>query len=445
MTFLLPHLQAVLAPHRDCRRWVVAYSGGLDSRVLLELLVQWREETPGSRLPALEAVHVDHQLQADSSRWAAHCRAVCESLGVPLESRRVEVDGGSRRGLEARARAARYRVFEEVIGPDDLLLMAHHRDDQVETVLLRLLRGSGLNGLSAMPGQRALGAGRLLRPLLAVDRRALEDYATERRLEWVEDSSNADRRFDRNYLRHEVTPLLERRWPGYRETLTRLARMAADSADLLRQLAQEDIARTGGADTLPLDALSRLDARRQRNALYHWLLQRGVGAVGADQLEQLMADVVSAAEDAEPEFVLGECEVRRYRGRLYVTAMPSPQDGDWRARWALAAPLILPGAGVLEAAPASGGGGLRCDGEVEVRFRRGGERCRPAGRHHSRSLKKLLQEYAVPPWWRDRVPLIYIGGELAAVADLWICEGFVATDDGWRLTWYRERAEESKS
>ncbi len=451
MSSLLQILQSALAPHRGCRRWLVAYSGGLDSQVLLQLLADWRDSTQDA-LPPIEAIHIDHQLQPDSAGWAEHCRLHCRELDIALHSQTVTVRCGPRQSLEAQARAARYLAFEQVLEPGDLLLMAHHRDDQAETLLLRLLRGSGQRGLAAIPAERALGAGRLLRPLLGVERSALEAWARGCELSWIEDPSNADPRYDRNYLRLQLLPLLEARWPAYRDTLARSAAHAADSAELLRQLADEDLARLapsvgvtlgagpglGSEPRLPVAPLLALDARRRDNLLRHWLARHGAGDISAATLQRLVDEVLGASADAMPQLVVGGRQLRRYRGELYVTALTAAPDSGWRGSWTLGAPLQLEGAGILYAEPVQGGG-LRCGGEVEVGFRRGGERCRPAGRGHSQSLKKLLQEYALPPWWRDRVPLIYVDGELAAVGDLWVCAGFAAApgERGWQLRWRR--------
>ena len=239
-----------LSPWRDAPRWWIGLSGGLDSCVLLQLLAEARQAAARtSPLPTLTAVHVDHQLSAHSPGWSRHCEALCRSLEVELVIRRVVVAAGAT-GPEAAAREARYAVFEELVGPGDLLLLAHHLDDQVETLFLRLMRGAGTRGLAGMPRQRRLGKGELCRPLLAFTRESLEDFATERGLAWVEDESNCDLSPDRNYLRHRVLPRLEERWPAYRASVAASIDAVADAETALAALDQASLARARRCSTL---------------------------------------------------------------------------------------------------------------------------------------------------------------------------------------------------
>lgn len=428
----LAALTARLEPHRRRPRWWVAYSGGLDSHVLLHLLAGLCR---AGGWPPLAAIHVNHGLTPRADAWAGHCRRVCAALGVELVVAAVRVERRGGQGLEAAARAARYRAFTDALGGGELLLQAHHRDDQAETLLLRLLRGSGVAGLAGIPAQRPLGRGELLRPLLDCTRAELLDYARQQQLVWIEDDSNVDEGFDRNFLRHRVLPLLAGRWPGYRDTLARLCAQAAESAELLEALAGVDAAAAQCGDTLDAAACLALSPARQRNLLRHWLAQRGLPAPGRAQLEQLRAQLPAVA-DAELCVTWPGAEVRRHQGRLYAMApLPAPPE-DVDIAWSPPHALLPQALGELRAESASGRG-LRAGGSYRVRSRRGGERCRPQGRAHSQTLKKLLQEAGVPPWWRDRLPLIYCGEQLAAVADLWVCEGFGAGVDepGWVLHW----------
>lgn len=422
-----------LEPHLFSRRWFIAYSGGVDSHVLLHAVASLRDTLP---LPPLTALHINHGIHPRAADWTAHCRAVCAALGIDFVAESVRLKNVAGSGIEAAARAARYAAFERHVGVDELLLQAHHVDDQIETLLLRLLRGTGMTGLAAMPAQRALGAGALLRPLLGVERARLLAYAAQQRLQWIHDDSNDDASYDRNFLRLRVLPLVAERWPAYRQTLQRSVDNAAAARALLRGLAAADVAAAALAD----DALSvaqclALEPTRLHGAIAYWLEQRRLPPPSRAQLAQVAA-LCAARADAQPCVAWPGVEIHRFRGGLYAIAPLPPAPVDCDVPWSPPQPLALPGLGELHAM-ATTGAGLRADRAYRVGNRRGGERCRPAGRAHSQTLKKLLQEYSVPPWLRDRLPLIYCGDTLAAVGDLWICEGFQADGDapGWLLEW----------
>ena len=427
---------AVLARPRRC--WV-AYSGGLDSHVLLHLAC--RALADDAAPP--RAVHVNHGISPHAERWQRRCERVCADWGVPLRVERVAVTAVGA-GLEAAARAERYRAFERCVKAGDALLLAHHLDDQAETVLLRLLRGAGAAGIAGMPARRALGAGTLLRPLLSVARGELERYAESQRLAWIEDESNLSSTPDRNYLRHRVLPAVRERWPAYRATLFRAGELCRRSARIDADVAAADCAAARRGDGLSIAALRALSAPRRANALRRWLGEHSAPAPSFAQLEAIDAGLVSAAEDATPCVRWGGAVLRRHRGALYsMPPLDAPSAGG-SLSWDPSCPLRMSGAGALRARAVTGSGLRRRDGErLEVRFRVGGERCRPsrcaerAGARRTRPLKKLLQERGVPVWLRDRVPLLFSGGRLAAVADLWQCEGFSAgpAEAGWRIRW----------
>lgn len=403
--------------------YCVAYSGGADSHCLLHALAALRERLARP----LRAVHVDHRLQPRSAAWARHCATVAAGLGVPLEQRTVTVSPHPQ-GPEAEARAARYAVFAELLRPNEALLLAHHQDDQAETLLLRLLRGAGVTGMAAMPVRRPLGRGWLLRPLLDVSRRALRGYAERQGIEWVEDPSNQAPVYDRNYLRHEILPRLEQRWPAAAERLASAARRASEADELLGELAAEDLARIGADRTLPVAAVAALSPPRRRNLLRHWLRDQGVQPPEAARLEAGLRALLEAGADRQPELLWSGGRLLRHGGRLHLLPARLPPPPDEALEWDWRRPLEVPGAGRLELVPAVGGldPARLAGGAVRVVFRRGGERCRVAGKGHSQALKKLLQEAGVPPWERERMPLIQVEGELAAVGELVVCEGFAA-------------------
>ncbi len=427
------YLARRLAEMPDARRYWVAYSGGRDSHVLLALLQELRQQQPLE----IAAFHINHGLQADAGVWAAHCVAVCQEYDIHIEVCNAKVELGPGISPEAAARDARYAAFSSVIDADDGLLLAHHQDDQAETLLLQLLRGAGIKGTAAMPAHSAFAAGWLGRPLLHVPREALADYATHHGLQWIEDPSNDDRGFDRNFLRHEVTPVLQRRWPAAAASLSRAASHHADAKRCLADLAALDLsARENCAENeLPAALLSALSPARQRNLLRYWLVERcNLPAPNQRHLQRILTEVVTASADSQP-YVSWPCaEVRRYRDRLYALTPSFLHDNALVLPWDLQSELELPSLATRLVCKTSATGGLstglvtqtRGSPAVTVRFRQGGELCRPAGRGHRHSLKKLFQEWGVPPWRRDRVPLVYVGNELAEVVGFCTCEPFQA-------------------
>ncbi len=409
---------------------VVACSGGLDSSVLLHLVHEALPACAGA--PRLRALHVNHGLQAEAAAWAEHCRALCAGLGVPLEVAEVDARPDPGESPEAAAREARYRVLAARLGPRDVLLTAHHRDDQAETLLLRLLRGSGVEGLAAMPAVRPLGRARHARPLLDLPRSELEAWARDRGLRWVEDPSNASLDPDRNYLRHEILPRLARRWPGAGRALARSAAHCAGAAAAVAALAARDleaVAVEGGA-ALSIPGLAALPPARRAALLRHWLGRHGLPLPGRARLQEALDQALGSRADAQPRVAWAGAELRRHRDRLYAMAPLPPLEPGWSRPWDPAEAVALPQPRQrLRARPAVGAGLAlaRLQGRsLGLRLRRGGERIRPAGARCSRPLKDLLREAGLPPWIRARLPLVEVDGHLAAVADRWVCEGFAA-------------------
>lgn len=419
-------LTPLLTAHPQIQRLLVGYSGGLDSHVLLHLLAMHRASWPER---TLAAVYVDHGLQAASAAWGEHCARICRKLDIPFRVLQIDARPTPGESPEATARRTRYAALAAELGPDAALLTAHHRDDQAETLLLQLLRGAGPHGLAAMPAATRLGQGWLLRPLLDIERTDLLAYAQVQELRWIEDASNADTGFDRNYLRHEILPLLRERWPAVTRNLARSARLCAEIADWLDVEADADLARvaTHRADALHLPALRELSELRQRNVLRRWLRQLGLPTPDSRQLRHVLHDTLTAGRDRRPCIHWSGGEVRRYRDTLY--AMPPLPSHDanqtvvWRPDIDGWPPLELPGIGRLELRETVGTG-LRATAlagaSLVVCFRRGGEHFRPVGRRHRQELKKLLQETGIPPWERDRLPLLYRDDTLLAVVGLGI-------------------------
>ncbi len=439
MKFSPDHLLQQLRRHDVPPAYQVAFSGGLDSLVLLHALCALRDQFDAT----VGAVHVHHGLHADAGEWDAHCQQVCNDLGVAYTLLRV--DGRPPRGEspEAAARDARYRVLAGWLPSRHYLLTAQHQDDQAETLLLQLLRGSGVSGLAAMPAMTGLGAGQHLRPLLDVTRMALHQYASAHALCWIEDPSNLSSVYDRNYLRHQVLPLLRNRWPAVSSSLSRSAAHCAEASALIRQLAETDLQGAAGehADTLSVAGLVALPRDRQRNVLRAWLKHFSGGTPSTAVLARIVNDVLYSRADAGPAVRWDRYEVRRYRDEVFCLPQTASRKTPQALHWSLSAPLTLPGAGgVLSALPVSGAGLRRADASasgVRVSWRMGGEVCIPAGRKHHHSLKKLFQEQGIPPWERQRIPLIYIEEKLAMIPGLWVCEPFQAGpgEPGVLITW----------
>ena len=397
----------------------VALSGGLDSTALLHALAALAARD-GLRLRAL---HVDHGLQSDSAAWAEACRATCRAAGVALEVIELRLAPSPGESLEAAAREARYAALAARLADGERLLTAHHRDDQLETVLIQLLRGAGVAGLAAMPVRARLGRGWQLRPLLSVDRAELRAYAKKHGLAWHEDPMNEALRFDRGYLRARVLPAIRERWPAAAATVARSAAHLADAQCLLAEMAAADAAGMLDQGRLSLEGLGRLSRERQVNVLRWWLRQEGLKPPPTAMLCSALRGFLAARPDGAPALRWDAGELRRYRGRLYaITRQPDTLRafegteldlGDRLGRFALV--------------PSREGGirGVEKSG-ASIRFRRGGESLRPhAGRPRKR-LKDLCQEAGIVPWMRDRLPLVYVGERLAAVGDLWIDVEFAA-------------------
>ncbi|MFV8570937.1 tRNA lysidine(34) synthetase TilS [Marinobacter sp. SBS5] len=412
------------------RLWV-AFSGGLDSVLLLHVAASCHSD--------ITALHINHQLQANHQQTEQFCRDVCESLGVPIVVERVDVpvSNTAAGGLEEAARNARYQVFERRVGDGDVMLMAHHGDDQVETVLFRLLRGSGVSGLSGMPASRPLGRGRLHRPWLAVGRDRLEDVAASSGVSWVEDPSNVSQVYDRNYLRHAIMPSLKKRWPGLLKRMGHSAGACRESAELNRRLAELHWQSCSDKGRLALASVRALSSLEQRNLVRWWLQKLHFEVPASSSLDQGLFDLLNAAEDRAPEIRGAGFSLRRYRDYLYlVPDYVVPQEiadlssrqviewGDWR----------------LQLMPVQQGNTAKnSPPPIRVSTRQGGERVKIRAEGPSRPLKTWLQEQGVPPWERAALPLVYRheggGSELIAIGDLWCSEQYSgsAPATGWRL------------
>ena len=427
------HRQAATAP------LCVAFSGGADSTALLALLAQ----LPAVQ-PRLRALHIDHGLHPQSQLWARAARASCRALKVPMVTQRLRLVRPRGQSLEAVARAGRYAAVASALAPGEVLLTAHHLEDQLETVLLQLLRGAGLPGLAAMPGVMPLGAGVLVRPLLSVPRSQLRAWVQARGLLSIEDPANADVTFDRNYLRHQVLPAIVSRWRGAAGAVARSARHIAAAQELLDEVARADVARAADGAALSVASLRTLPLERRRNALRFWISQSGRVVPDARRLEEIAVVLLAARVGANPVVSWGQLRVQRHAGRLSLEEV-APAAAPFAVAWNLRrqSRLTLPaGLGHLELVRSGHGliDAAALPAQVTVRTRRGGERLRPRVGGPSRTLKSLLQSEAISLRERQQLPLLFAGEHLAAAGDLWVDARWqpgAKTTQRLRLIWHR--------
>jgi tRNA(Ile)-lysidine synthase len=406
----------------------VAFSGGLDSTVLLHSFARLAAEPNSYRV---RAVHIDHGLHADSALWRDHCERQAQSLQVEFTAIRVDVTGIEEVGLEAAARDARYDAFSKELRPGEYLLVGHHADDQLETMLLALMRGAGVLGLGAMQAFEPFARGALLRPLWDFTRAELERWARAEGLHWLTDPSNDNHALDRNFVRHRVVTALRERWPAAAQTALRSSQHLQEAWRALEQLAAIDAEHAIEDECLGVAALSALNPERRRNLLRYWIRRRGARAPSTRKLAGIEHDMLAASVDRVPRVGWDGWEMRRHRGWLYceqkLPALDTAQVLDWPTH----APLPLPaGLGSLRISPGAPGrlSAAKLPATLTVRFRVGGETIQPAGHAIHHKLKKLLQTSAILPWWRERLPLLYAGRQLVAVGDLWIAHEYAAHD-----------------
>lgn len=393
---------------------LIAFSGGLDSHVLLVIATQWCALNPHA---SLRAITIDHGLQADSAAWVDHSAAVCRKLGVNFDSVQVVVDSDSGLSPEEAARNARYQALSSSLREGEYLLSGHHADDQAETLLLQLLRGAGVRGLSAMPARKVFGRGLHLRPLLLISRESLQQFARQQRLQWIEDPSNDDNKFDRNLLRNSVLPVLRERWPAMARNLSRSAGHCAEAALLNRTLAMTDLGEAIEHPVIPLAILDPLSEPQRKNALRVWIEHHGYQPPSSAQLTRVISDLVYAARDSTGQVSFGLAQIRRYSGRLFLAdrgqfEAPVPFDYHWNRH---DGPLYISETQRTLRADEIDLPWLTDNQQLRVRNRAGGERLRLRGHAHSKSVKTLLQQNGIPPWERSRLPFIYVDNILVGI------------------------------
>lgn len=407
----------------------VGYSGGLDSTVLLHALVSQSQQ-----LPSIHAIHINHGLSPYAADWEAHASVFCHHFGIPCTTFHLTLEPGG--NLEERARTARYDAFRKMLTSTDALLLAHHQDDQAETFLLNLMRGAGVDGLSGMFAIQSFGQSDLIRPLLSFSRDQLAAYAVSHGLNWIDDESNENEHFSRNFIRKRVMPLLTSKWPSATNQISRAATHCQQAKQNLQSLAEMDGAPF--SDHIVISKLTQLSRARLMNVLRVWIQHNGHQCPSEINLIRLIDELVFARQDATPEVSFGQVIFRRYQDQLYcldqaLTPELTSRGMSTRSNWTtFPKPLFLSdGVGMLIAEPSVDGLSISPSSVIEVRFREGGETFLWHGQ--TKALKKCLQQWRVPPWNRNNIPLIFIDGKLAAVVGYAVSDDFYATQHAFTI------------
>jgi len=441
-----------LKNYTNYKRFIVAFSGGLDSSVLVHLCAQLKNQLLARGLK-LEAVYIDHQLQSESAQWATFCRSRCQQYQIPFQSIQVDAAPKKRQSPEAAARDARYQALKKILTADDCLLTAHHQSDQAETLLLQMLRGSGPKGLAAMPLLKPFYQAHMLRPLLTFSQAEIKAYAEQQQLEWIDDKSNLDLRYKRNFLRHQIMPALMEQWPAMEKTLHRVTHLQAESVEILEHVAQQDIESCEyqfendgpidylkGQYLLSIARLQQLSSARINNAIQYWLRSLNVPVLNSVLLERLQSDFIFGQQETQPLLEWqNQFSLRRFKGFL-ILCSEVEFDSKITYQWHLSLKKnnqtqiqIIAGTVVLNvnATYANKSGAinpLKLNSALEIRFRQGRETFKLANQSHH-SLKKWFQENAVPPWLRDRIPLFFSDNQLFQVGNYLVDKSFMAAND----------------
>jgi tRNA(Ile)-lysidine synthase len=418
------------------KKLLIAYSGGLDSHVLLHLASQLSQENNYSHKSQtaqvnqatsyqVRAMHIHHGLQEEADAWVPHCQQVCDELNIPIKIKHLNLTIEKGTSIEDVARTSRYAAFSEELQSDEVLLTAHHQNDQAETLLLQLFRGAGVQGLASMPCIANFGSGQHARPLLSYSRQSLETYAKENQLNFILDPSNQDSAFDRNYLRNEILPELRERWPSIDKTISRSARIQAETKQILNELAEQDLLliqnnsnkKLCKNNILDISALKTLSFSRQKLVLRYWIDVNDFQAPSEKKLKHIFSDVIDSKQDAQPIVEWQGVEIRRFKNSIYLMSPLQGHDNKKVLEWKNPQkPFVIPSLNlVLQALKNSDYDKSQA---VTVRFRQGGEKFYDSKRGLSTSLKNLFNESAVPPWLRSRIPLIYSGDTLVKIVGI---------------------------
>lgn len=433
ITRLIPHTSGTI---------YIAYSGGIDSQVLLHLCA-----TQMHLHSKIVAVYVNHGLQTAADAWAEHCRIQAQQLGVQFRCIKVDAKPDKGESPEAAARNARYQALQALLQKGDLILLAQHREDQMETVLLQLFRGAGVQGLAAMPDSVRFGLGTMIRPLLNVAKADIQAYARERDLQWVEDPSNFSHDFDRNYLRNAIVPLLKQRWPSLDKTISRSAQHCSETVTLLDDWGHKALLQIINLEnnSLALDKLADFSDVQSNWLLRLWLQSFGLNPPSQALLHSIKKQLIQARVDANPSIAIQDRVLKKYRQHLFCLhpghLVKLPKESKWPSEQSV---LSLPNGYTLSRVEASSGISQKIwhTSEITLKARSGGEKLKLPGRDGQHCLKKLYQEAGIPPWNRDALPLLYLNDRLAAVPGLWVADWAFnprSPSECYQLTWQAPR------
>lgn len=400
------------------KRFVIAYSGGCDSHVLLHTVAVLKAQSP-VLFPSLKAIHINHQIHPNSAQWAQHCVEVARNLEIPCQVININLNLKKGESLEAKAREARYQAIQSCLEENDILLTAHTQDDQAETLLLQLLRGAGVQGLSAMGVCKVFGCTYHYRPLLSITRENIETASRFYNLSWITDDSNENLRFDRNFIRHQILPLLKTRFNGVVSTLSRSAQLCQEAAKLQEIQAESDFNEICVSDSNQINQVKfiALSFERQKAVIRYWIFKNNKPYPSKLKLEEMVRQMNNTRLDASPSIEWKRNVIRRYKQNWYLSDFSLTKTN----------PLNF----TLEKVQGSGYklAIINNINELSIKYRQGGERCKPAGQPFSKSLKKWFQIFEIPPWLRDQVPLIYYQQILIGVVGYFICEGWQVEEE----------------
>ena len=416
----------------------VSLSGGVDSIVLLYALNQCLEKGC-----LIRAIHINHNLAKDSQVWADFCKRTCDRIQIQIDIHSIKVKNTEGFGIEAAARKARYQKLQRSIQEGEWLMTAHHQEDQLETILLRMARGTGIEGLQGIQKQFNFGKGKILRPLLDVSKSEVLGYARKNNLDWVEDASNQETYFDRNFLRMNVIPKLKERWPAFSSSVSRLSNISNQTSTLLKELAQQDLGSNYPIKNLDIDILKNKSNGRVINII-RFLILKNEMTVPSMKVLNSGVNILLNPKSVNPTMVWNNYCIKRYVDKLYFLKLSElqPNQSNKLMHWSIDEPLILDEDGSSLAAIMAIGRGLslkKCNKNLDVQFRKGGESIRPVGHKITKKLKKLFQEDHILPWTRDKIPLLYKKNELIGVGDLWFNQNYIASEeeDGFLVNWSR--------